>query len=95
MYKENIFSSYIVSKYELKLANFTFYEPTGLKVDRATEEHRIAKPISTVLCFPLFGILSALGNPPVDYFSLDVEGAELAILNTIPWGNVDIKVTRL
>jgi len=27
----------------------------------------------------------------IDYFSLDVEGAELAILKTIPWDKVDIK----
>ena len=34
----------------------------------------------------------ALGNPTVDYFSLDVEGAEFAVLRTIPWEKVDIKV---
>lgn len=36
-------------------------------------------------CFPLYSILLALGNPVVDYFSLDVEGTEIAILQTIPW----------
>jgi hypothetical protein len=30
-----------------------------------------------VQCFPLYAILMAMGNPEVDYFSLDVEGAEL------------------
>ena len=39
-------------------------------------------------------ILLAMGNPVVDYFSLDVEGAELPILKSIPWDSVDIKVTR-
>jgi hypothetical protein len=31
------------------------------------------------------------GKICIDYFSLDVEGAELAILKTIPWDKVDIK----
>ena len=44
------------------------------------------------LCLPLYSILLAMGNPTVDYFSLDVEGAELAILQAIPWDKVDIKV---
>jgi hypothetical protein len=30
----------------------------------------------------------ALGNPTVNYLSLDVEGAELDILKTIPWDKV-------
>jgi hypothetical protein len=27
----------------------------------------------------------ALGNPTVDLFSLDIEGAEYPVLQTIPW----------
>ena len=30
----------------------------------------------------------ALGNPHVDYFSLDIEGAELAMLKTLPWDKI-------
>ena len=45
------------------------------------------------MCFPFHSILFAIGNPTVDYFSLDVEGVELDILKTIPWNKVDIKVT--
>ena len=45
-----------------------------------------------VQCFPLLSILLALGNPVVDYFSLDVEGLELAILQTVPWDIVNIDV---
>ena len=45
-----------------------------------------------VLCFPFHSILSAIGNPSVDYFSLDIEGIELDVLKTIPWDKVDIKV---
>ena len=47
------------------------------------------------LCLPFFSVLLALGNPTVDYFSLDVEGAELPILKTIPWHKVQIKVNRI
>ena len=30
-------------------------------------------------CFPLYSILAAIGNPVVDYLSLDIEGAELQV----------------
>ena len=43
-------------------------------------------------CLPLYSILMAMGNPTVHYFSLDIEGAELAVLKTIPWDKVDIRV---
>jgi hypothetical protein len=32
----------------------------------------------------------ALGNPTVDYFSLDIEGAELVVLKAIPWEQVNM-----
>ena len=47
------------------------------------------------ICFPLFDILKAVGNPIVDYFSLDIEGVELDVLKTIPWKNVNIMVSFL
>ena len=31
-------------------------------------------------CFPLYSILLALNNPVIHYFSLDIEGAELPVL---------------
>jgi predicted metallopeptidase len=43
-------------------------------------------------CFPLYSILMAVGNPTVDLFSLDIEGAEFQVLKTVPWDKVDIKV---
>ena len=46
----------------------------------------------TKVCLPLHSILAALGNPKVDYFSLDVEGVELDILKSIPWNKVDIDI---
>ena len=49
--------------------------------------------VTKVTCLPLYTILLAVGNPIVDFFSLDVEGAELEILKTIPWDKVHIKVS--
>ena len=34
----------------------------------------------------------ALGNPTVDYMSLDIEGAELPVLKTVPWDKVTITI---
>ena len=45
-----------------------------------------------IQCFPLYSLLLALDNPTVHYFSLDIEGAELPVLKTIPWEKVDIRV---
>nr|CAH0110638.1 unnamed protein product [Daphnia galeata] len=47
--------------------------------------------VYTVQCFPLYSILLAVGRTHVDYFGLDVEGAEYKILETIPWHKVNIK----
>ena len=46
-------------------------------------------------CFPVYSVLRALGLPTVDYFSLDVEGAEYEILKTIPFQDVDINLIGL
>ncbi|ODM93917.1 Protein Star, partial [Orchesella cincta] len=44
-----------------------------------------------VQCYPLYSVLSAIDKLTVDYFSLDIEGAELAVLKTIPFDKVSIK----
>ena len=40
----------------------------------------------------LISLLLALNNPKVNYFSLDIEGAELQVLRSVPWHLVDIEV---
>ena len=50
---------------------------------------------SKALCLSFYSVLLAVGNPVVDYFSLDIEGAELPVLKTIPWDKVDIKVLSI
>ena len=46
----------------------------------------------SVQCFSLYHIMQALGRDHIDYLSLDVEGAELDILMTIPWEKLHIDV---
>ena len=46
-------------------------------------------------CFPLYSLVLAAGNPTVDYLSLDIEGAELKVLQTIPFSKVDIRVMSI
>ena len=44
-------------------------------------------------CVPLYSlIMAAAGNVTVNYLSLDIEGAELQVLKTLPWHKVDIEV---
>ena len=43
-----------------------------------------------VLCIPLYSILKAISMTHINFFSLDVEGAELDILRTIPFHLVTI-----
>ena len=43
-----------------------------------------------VQCFPLYSILLAVGITKIDFFSLDVEGAEQIVLDSIPLDKVDI-----
>ena len=45
-----------------------------------------------VLCILLFSILEAIGMTHINFFSLDVEGAELDILKTSPFEKVNIDV---
>lgn len=45
-----------------------------------------------VQCFPLYSLLLALGNPRVDFFSLDIEGSEIDVLRTVPFDKVDIEM---
>ncbi len=48
-----------------------------------------------VPCFPLYSVLRALNVDHVDYFSLDVEGPELEILQTIAFDCVTFDVIAM
>ena len=45
----------------------------------------------TAQCFPLYSLLTAAAcaDITVNYLSLDIEGAEFLVLQTIPWDKVD------
>ena len=43
-------------------------------------------------CFTFSSIMDAFGLTSLDYFSLDVEGAELAVLKTIPFDKYHIEI---
>jgi FkbM family methyltransferase len=57
------------------------------KGQQALKKMDTIKPIK-VQCFPLYSILAALGVSHVDYFSLDIEGAEVEVLKTIPFSDL-------
>lgn len=46
-----------------------------------------------VQCVPLYTVVRALGRTHVDFLSLDVEHAEMGILDTIPWGTLSFTVS--
>ena len=46
-------------------------------------------------CFPLESLLLAINRTRIDYFSLDIEGAEMDVLKTIPWNKLDIRVVSV
>ena len=50
-----------------------------------------------IQCFPLYSILKALGRTKIDFFSLDVEGAEYGILRSLfePKTNFDFSVATV
>ena len=49
----------------------------------------------TLQCVPLYTLLLALENPTVNWFILDIEGAEYQVLQTIPWQLVDIEMVSV
>ena len=50
----------------------------------------------TVECYPLYSLLLAIHMvDKVDLLSLDIEGAELAVLRAIPWTKVNIELVMI
>ena len=49
-----------------------------------------------VECYPLYSLFLAVGiTQNIDFLSLDIEGAELAVLKTIPWDKVRIELVMI
>ena len=55
------------------------------------------KDTYSMQCFPLYSLLLATvgTNTTVNYLSLDIEGAELLVLQTLPWDKLDIEVMTI
>ena len=58
---------------------------------RSSVSKEKGRKLYRVQCIPFYSLILAMGNPTIHYFSLDVEGAELAVLRTIPWQSMDIR----
>lgn len=79
--------------------NFTVANMMGGLTDNIEKSHlgvivdkkRISGQVQ-VPCLPLYSILKALNVDHVDYFSLDVEGPEIEILQTIPFDKITFDV---
>jgi hypothetical protein len=56
------------------------------------ETWRHAKENVVVKCYSLSSLMNTLGQAHIYYFSLDVEGAEMIILQSIDWKHLDIDV---
>lgn len=48
-----------------------------------------------VQAYPLYSLILAMGIKHVDFLSLDVEGAELDVIKTVPWEKVDIELVMV
>ncbi|KAK7071962.1 hypothetical protein SK128_010242, partial [Halocaridina rubra] len=59
---------------------------TGSYPDQSVPSYEV------VQCLPLASLLLALNVTRVHFVSLDVEGAEEAILNSFPWGSITVDV---
>ena len=66
--------------------------PELYEESRKDEMARTAKINYLVECVPLYSLLLALNVTYIDYFSLDTEGSELSILQTIPFDKIQIDV---
>ena len=64
---------------------------TGCSTYSDCRVQRLISPSSLIL----LSLLLALNKPKVNYFSLDIEGAELQVLRSVPWNLVDIEVRNI
>lgn len=65
------------------------------RVVNPSENRKKKQVYVEVQCFPLYSVLLALNQLQVDYFSLDIEGTERSLLDSIPWDKIDIKLFSL
>lgn len=56
------------------------------------KNNKTAKNGIKINVFPFFSMLLALGVNRVDFFSLDIQGNEAKVLNTLPWDKVKFRL---
>ena len=75
---------------------FDTMQAVGGVVDEMLPQHKKAINSKSakveVQCFPFFSVMKAIKRKHIDFFSLDVEGAEIGILKTIPFSELIIDV---
>ncbi|CAL4149595.1 unnamed protein product [Meganyctiphanes norvegica] len=54
-----------------------------------------ATKLVSVQCVPIYTVVQALGLSHIDFLSLDVEHAEMGILDTIPWDKLSFTVLAI
>ncbi|CAL8117205.1 unnamed protein product [Orchesella dallaii] len=72
--------------------NPTKWSATGKLETAMNKRSRNDKVMDEVRSIPLYTLIAAIGWKEIDYFALDVEGAEWEILQTIPFHLLTIKV---
>ena len=74
-----------------EIINFSLSASSGSTMAGIAGENVAQDGLVRMQCLPLYSLLLSLGNPTVDYLSLDIEGAEFQVLQNIPWNSVDIR----
>jgi FkbM family methyltransferase len=62
------------------------------RIDRLREVHGLDQALITVPCYRIDGVLDEAGVRTVDYLTIDVEGAELEVLEGIDFSRVQVNV---
>ena len=83
----------LISNNDLSGLTDTMQEGHRRWIEKKMGRKQVVKKV--VQCFPFYSMLLAMGRTHVDYLSLDVEGAELAILRTIPFDKVTIDILTI
>ncbi|CAL4183821.1 unnamed protein product, partial [Meganyctiphanes norvegica] len=72
--------------HEFGVSLYNYEEKGSANFLYAATEH-----LTSVQCFPLASYLLALNVSTVDFLSLDIQGSEMAVLDTLPWDSVNFR----
>jgi FkbM family methyltransferase len=92
MLKKNRPNNHLVNAAPSCKTSSTFTMVDSDMTNAAGVEFEKAENTATISCIPMSQLLADLSITHIDFFSLDVEGAELAVLETIDFNAVRIDV---